>query len=56
MPLAIFGQPAKRATASRTRENTSAVDDSREASTIEAERADVSDSEEVRLLVSWAGV
>jgi hypothetical protein len=56
MPLAISGQPAKRATASRTRENTSPVDESREASTIEADRADVSDSEDVKLIVSWADV
>ncbi len=48
-PLAIFGQPAKRSTERRMRENTWAVDGSLEARTIEAERAEVRDNEDVRL-------
>jgi hypothetical protein len=48
-PLAIAGQPAKRPTARRTREKTSAVEGRREARTIEAERAEVRESDDVRL-------
>lgn len=48
-PLAMLGQPANSPTARRTNENTCDVEGNREASTIEADRADVRDSAEVKL-------
>jgi hypothetical protein len=53
-PLAKTGQPANKSTESRTRENTCAVEGSREARTTEAESALVRDSDEVKLLISFA--
>lgn len=49
-PLAILGQPAKSSTESRMREKTCEVEGSRDANTMEADNAEVSDSEDDRLL------
>ena len=48
-PLAMFGQPAKRSMDMRIREKTCEVEGRREARTTEPERADVRESDEVRL-------
>lgn len=45
----MSGQPANKATASRTSEKTCSVDESRDASTTDADSADVKDKEEVKL-------
>lgn len=55
-PLASVGQPANSPAASMTSEYTCAVDGSREASTTDAESADVREREDVKLMSVYANI